>query len=119
MTTTPPTPATTGARAPEAVCVVRGLTVGLTSGVDVVDDVDLTLTPGQIVGLVGAFGSMLAGLEFPAAAEADLTDLRARLDEVLASPPILILRARALAAAHQSYVDTLTRALRGARKATR
>lgn len=73
----------------------------------------------EIIGLVGAFGSMLAGLELPPAAEADLKDLRARLDEVLASPPILILRARALAAAHQSYVDTLTRALRGARKATR
>lgn len=39
------------------VCTVRGLTVGLTSGADVVDQVDLTLVPGEIVGLVGESGS--------------------------------------------------------------
>lgn len=73
----------------------------------------------EIIGLVGAFGSMLAGVTVPPAAQADLAELRARLDEVLAQPPVPVLRARALAAAHQSYVETLTRAPRGARRATR
>ncbi|GAB48958.1 ABC transporter ATP-binding protein [Mobilicoccus pelagius] len=55
MTTLDATTSRTPADGP--VCTVRGLTVGLTSGVDVVDGVDLTLVPGQIVGLVGESGS--------------------------------------------------------------
>ncbi len=39
-------------------CVVRGLRIGLTGrDIDVVDDLDLTLTAGEIVGLVGESGS--------------------------------------------------------------
>ncbi|WP_052466558.1 ABC transporter ATP-binding protein [Mobilicoccus massiliensis] len=42
----------------EPVCVVSGLAIGLTgSGADVVDGFDLTLVPGEIVGLVGESGS--------------------------------------------------------------
>lgn len=41
-----------------AVCTVRGLRVALTSsGVDVVDGIDLALRPGEVVGLVGESGS--------------------------------------------------------------
>jgi hypothetical protein len=46
----------------------------------------------------------------------DLADLRKRLDDVLAATPVRTARARALLAAHQSYVDALTR-LPAARKA--
>ncbi|MCH8614150.1 ABC transporter ATP-binding protein [Arsenicicoccus dermatophilus] len=43
---------------PEPVCVVRDLRVGLTSGLDdVVEGIDLTIRPGEIVGLVGESGS--------------------------------------------------------------
>ena len=39
-------------------CVVRGLRIGLAGrDIDVVDDLDLTLTAGEIVGLVGESGS--------------------------------------------------------------
>lgn len=55
MTTLDATTPRTPAEGP--VCTVRDLTVGLTSGVDVVDDFDLTLVPGEIVGLVGESGS--------------------------------------------------------------
>ncbi|CAM3422040.1 ABC transporter ATP-binding protein [Isoptericola cucumis] len=44
--------------APDAVCTVRGLRVALAAGdVDVVDGIDLTLRPGEVVGLVGESGS--------------------------------------------------------------
>lgn len=40
------------------VCVVDGLRVGLVGrGIDVVEDIDITLTPGKILGLVGESGS--------------------------------------------------------------
>jgi len=56
MTTTTTAPGDLDA--PPAICTVRGLRVALTSsGVDVVDGIDLTLRPGEVVGLVGESGS--------------------------------------------------------------
>jgi hypothetical protein len=45
----------------------------------------------------------------------DLADLRRRLDEVLETTPVPTVRARALLAAYQSYVDALSRLARPAR----
>ncbi len=43
---------------PEAGCTISGLRVGLTGrGIDVVDNIDLVLHPGEVVGLVGESGS--------------------------------------------------------------
>ncbi|MEP9385270.1 ABC transporter ATP-binding protein [Nocardioides sp. KR10-350] len=55
MTTTEPVEETT----PAYGVSVEGLRVGLTArpGVDVVDDIDLLLSPGEVVGLVGESGS--------------------------------------------------------------
>lgn len=41
----------------EPVAITDGLTVQIGGGVDVVDDIDLQLTPGKILGLVGESGS--------------------------------------------------------------
>ncbi len=68
----------------------------------------------EVVGLVGAVGAMAASVLLTPEATADLTDLRARLDATLATTPLPIARARALAAAYQAYVDTATRSSRAA-----
>ena len=54
-----PTPRTEVTAAEEEhVCVVDGLRVGLVGrGIDVVEDIDITLVPGRILGLVGESGS--------------------------------------------------------------
>jgi hypothetical protein len=63
----------------------------------------------EIVGLAGALAAMAASATVPAELEADLADLRRRLDETLAQTPLPLVRARALAAAYQSYLDVATR----------
>lgn len=63
----------------------------------------------EVVGLVGAVGAMAASATLGPEAEADVAELRRRLDETLAAKPMPIGRARALAAAFSSYVDTATR----------
>ncbi|MDC5698537.1 hypothetical protein OO014_14860 [Intrasporangium calvum] len=71
----------------------------------------------EVVGLAGAVGAMLeAQLEAQLAAHRpaeavrdDIDALRARLESVLAETPMPTVRARALAAAYQSYVEAVTR----------
>jgi len=67
----------------------------------------------EIVGLAGAVGAMLDARIATTAVDpdvrADIDALRTRLDEVLALKPMPIVRAKALAAAYQSYVDAVTR----------
>ena len=63
----------------------------------------------EVVGLVGAVGAMAASATLTPEAAADVAELRARLDEALATTPLPIARARALSAAYQAYVDTATR----------
>jgi hypothetical protein len=66
----------------------------------------------EVVGLVGALGAMLgarlAAQELDTEIRADLDGLRSRLDGVLATKPLPIVRAKALAAAYQSYVESVT-----------
>jgi hypothetical protein len=57
---------------------------------------------------------MAAAISLDPEAAADLGALRARLDTALAASPLPIARARALAAAYQAYVDTVTRTSRAA-----
>ena len=63
----------------------------------------------EIVGLVGAVTAMAATAHLSAEARSDVDDLRARLDDVLGTMPVRLERARALAAAFQSYVEAVTR----------
>jgi hypothetical protein len=64
----------------------------------------------EIVGLAGAVAAMAASRMLPAEVRSDVDALRARLDEALATKPLPLVRARALAAAYQAYVDAATRA---------
>jgi hypothetical protein len=63
----------------------------------------------EVVGLAGALSAMAASASVPTELEPDLSDLRRRLDETLARTPLPLVRARALAAAYQSYLDVATR----------
>jgi hypothetical protein len=63
----------------------------------------------EVVGLAGAVGAMAASAPLGPEAEADVAELRGRLDEALATKPLPIGRARALAAAYQAYVDAASR----------
>ena len=53
-------------------------------------------------------GARLAAQELDTEIRADLDGLRSRLDGVLATKPLPIVRAKALAAAYQSYVESVT-----------
>lgn len=70
----------------------------------------------EIVGLAGAMAALAGAQSLPGESDDDLRDLRARLDAVLGSKPMPIARARALAAAYQSYVDTISRGSTTARR---
>ena len=63
----------------------------------------------EVVGLVGAVQAMAAGLPPQAEADDDLASLRRRLEEALAAQPVPIIRARALTAAYQAYVESMSR----------
>lgn len=67
----------------------------------------------EVVGLVGALTAMVdsgaTGAALRGEARADVDLIRGRLDAVLAARPMPIVRARALAAAYQSYVDATSR----------
>jgi HAMP domain-containing protein len=63
----------------------------------------------ELGGLAGAVGAMAQTLRPDPAAAQDLADLRRRLDQVLAAKPVRVVRARALLAAYQSYVEALSR----------
>ena len=63
----------------------------------------------EVVGLVGAVTAMVDAQALDAEAVADLSDLRGRLDAVLATAPLPLARATALAAAYRAYVDALRR----------
>ncbi len=63
----------------------------------------------EVVGLAGALSAMAASARVPAELEADLRDLRRRLDDALSVTPLPLQRARALAAAYQSFLDVATR----------
>jgi hypothetical protein len=64
----------------------------------------------ELLGLLGALDAQAAAS--PAITEeerADLAPLRAQLVDALASTPIPLVRARALMAAYQSYLQAVTR----------
>jgi hypothetical protein len=63
----------------------------------------------EVVGLVGAVGAMASSAALTPDAEADVGELRRRLDDTLGAKPLPIGRARALAAAFSAYVDAATR----------
>ncbi|MDN5795916.1 MAG: hypothetical protein L0H79_09225 [Intrasporangium sp.] len=63
----------------------------------------------EIVGLVGAVAAMAASAHLTPESKDDLDELGARLDDVLATAPVRLDRARALVAAFQAYVDAATR----------
>ncbi len=67
----------------------------------------------EVVGLAGALGAMLdarlSAQRLDDDVRDDLTALRSRLDGVLTRKPMPTARARALAAAYQSYVEAVTR----------
>jgi hypothetical protein len=62
----------------------------------------------EVVGLVGAVGAMASSAALTPDAEADVGELRRRLDDTLGAKPLPIGRARALAAAFSAYVDAAT-----------
>jgi hypothetical protein len=68
----------------------------------------------EVVGLAGAVGAMASAAALPPDVAADAAELRERLDATLASTPLPLVRARALASAYQAYVDAATRPTRGA-----
>ncbi len=63
----------------------------------------------ELTGLAGALAVMADTLTVDADQAQDLADLRRRLDDALGETPVRTVRARALLAAYQSYVDALTR----------
>ncbi|CCI51704.1 MAG: hypothetical protein LKG20_04985 [Tetrasphaera jenkinsii] len=64
----------------------------------------------QLLGLMGALDAQAAASpEIDAQERADLAPLRAQLADALASTPIPLVRARALMAAYQSYLQAVTR----------
>ncbi|MDN5768683.1 MAG: hypothetical protein L0H96_07420 [Humibacillus sp.] len=66
----------------------------------------------EIVGLAGAVTAMATTTlapHLPDESQADLLELRSRLEQALASTPMPLARSRALAAAYQSYVDAMSR----------
>ena len=63
----------------------------------------------EVVGLAGALTAMAGSMPVGAELEPDLGDLRRRLDETLTRSPVPLVRARALAAAYQAYLDVASR----------
>jgi hypothetical protein len=63
----------------------------------------------EVKGLAGALTAMATSLPVGAELETDLADLRRHLDEALSVTPLPIVRARALAAAYQAYLDVASR----------
>lgn len=69
----------------------------------------------EIVGLTGALAALVATAHVSGEASADLTELRRRLDEATTSKPMPLARSRALAAAFEAYVDSITHRRKAAR----
>ncbi|RKT79040.1 hypothetical protein DFJ68_2495 [Terracoccus luteus] len=63
----------------------------------------------EVAGLAGALTAMAGATSVPEEGRDDLTELRARISAATSERPLPVHRTRALLAAHQTYVDAITR----------